>query len=211
LKDLFGKALLDYQNGDYTEDLITSTSISDEDVLPLPYLFRSFEDMPKLEQKALQLSKGYVLDVGCGSGSHSLYLQNKGYGEYRCRPSPASRKDTRQNYRSNPCDDRMHPKHEHPMRLAQQIYHQRVEQVIVISPQREQSPRRLGHLGEIERPDFISPQVSASAKNSQYQSNDDNRSARDKKPTMICRQCSGGRRGRRRRTESCRRRLFSGG
>jgi methylase of polypeptide subunit release factors len=78
LKDLFGKALLDYQNGDYTEDLITSTSISDEDVLLLPYLFRSFEDMPKLEQKALQLSKGYVLDVGCGSGSHSLYLQNKG-------------------------------------------------------------------------------------------------------------------------------------
>jgi methylase of polypeptide subunit release factors len=78
MKDLFGKALLDYQNGDYTEDLITSTSISDEDVLPLPYLFRGFEDMPKLEQKALQLSKGKVLDVGCGSGSHSLYLQNKG-------------------------------------------------------------------------------------------------------------------------------------
>ena len=78
MKDLFGKALLDYQNGNYTEDLITSTSISDEDELPLPYLFRSFEEMPKLEQKALQLAKGKVLDVGCGSGSHSLYLHNKG-------------------------------------------------------------------------------------------------------------------------------------
>ena len=78
MKDLFGKAMLDYQNGNYTEDLITATSISDEDVLPLPYLFRNFEEMPKLEQKALQLSKGIVLDVGCGSGSHSLYLQNKG-------------------------------------------------------------------------------------------------------------------------------------
>lgn len=74
-KDLFGKALLDYQNGNYTEDLITSTNISDEDELPLPYLFRSFKDMPKLEQKALQLAKGTVLDVGCGAGSHSLYLQ----------------------------------------------------------------------------------------------------------------------------------------
>ena len=78
MKDLFGKALLDYQNGNYTEDLITSTSISDEDELPLSYLFRSFEEMPKLEQKALQLAKGKVLDVGCGSGSHSLYLQSKG-------------------------------------------------------------------------------------------------------------------------------------
>jgi len=78
MKDLFGKALLDYQNGDYTEDLITSTNISEEDELPLPYLFRDFNEMPPLEQKALQLVKGTVLDVGCGSGSHSLYLQNKG-------------------------------------------------------------------------------------------------------------------------------------
>ncbi|WP_282136637.1 class I SAM-dependent methyltransferase [Seonamhaeicola maritimus] len=78
MKDIFGKALLDYQNGNYTEDIITSTSISDEDILPLPYLFRSFSEMPKLEQKALQLAKGYVLDVGCGTGSHSLYLEKKG-------------------------------------------------------------------------------------------------------------------------------------
>lgn len=78
MKDLFGKALLDYHNGNYTEDIITSTSISSEDVLPLPYLFRSFKDMPELEQEALELANGYVLDVGCGAGSHSLYLQEKG-------------------------------------------------------------------------------------------------------------------------------------
>jgi SAM-dependent methyltransferase len=79
LKDLFGNALLDYQNGKYTKDIITSTNISDEDDLPLPYLFRGFKDMPKLEQKALKLAKGTVLDVGCGAGSHSLYLQKKGF------------------------------------------------------------------------------------------------------------------------------------
>ena len=78
MKDLFGNALLDYQNGNYTEDLVTSTSISDEDTLPLPYLFRDFKDMPSLEQKALKLAKGFVLDVGCGAGSHSLFLQEKG-------------------------------------------------------------------------------------------------------------------------------------
>lgn len=79
MKDLFGKALLDFQNGNYSEDIKTSTNISDEDVLPLPYLFRDYKDMPKLEQKALKLSKGSVLDVGCGSGSHSLYLQKMGF------------------------------------------------------------------------------------------------------------------------------------
>jgi methylase of polypeptide subunit release factors len=78
MKDLFGQALLDYQNGHYTEDIITSTSISDDDILPLPYLFRSFKDMPKLEQRALKLAKGHILDVGCGAGSHSLSLQDKG-------------------------------------------------------------------------------------------------------------------------------------
>lgn len=79
LKDIFGKALLDYQSGNYTEDLITSTNISEEDELPIPYLFRTFKDMPKLEQKALQLAKGTILDAGCGAGSHSLYLQEKGF------------------------------------------------------------------------------------------------------------------------------------
>ncbi|NJX14680.1 class I SAM-dependent methyltransferase [Tamlana crocina] len=79
MKDLFGKALLDYHNGNYTEDIITSTSISDDDELPLPYLFRSYSEMPHLEQKALKLCKGKVLDVGCGTGSHSLHLQVKGF------------------------------------------------------------------------------------------------------------------------------------
>lgn len=79
MKDIFGSALLDYQNGNYTEDIITSTSISDEDVLPLDYLFRAYSEMPKLEQRALKLVKGSILDVGAGAGSHSLYLQKKGF------------------------------------------------------------------------------------------------------------------------------------
>ena len=78
MKDLFGKAILDYQTGNNPEDLITETTISEADEMSVAYLFRSFEEMPKLEQKALELSTGKILDVGCGAGSHSLYLQNKG-------------------------------------------------------------------------------------------------------------------------------------
>ncbi|MFH4965136.1 methyltransferase domain-containing protein [Gaetbulibacter sp. M235] len=79
MKDLFGQALLDYQNNQFSEDIITSTNISDDDILPISYLFRNFKDMPKLEQKALKLAKGMILDVGCGAGSHSLCLQEKGF------------------------------------------------------------------------------------------------------------------------------------
>lgn len=76
MKDLFGKAILDYQTGNAPENLLTETSISEEDEMSVAYLFRTYAGMPKIEQKALQLAKGRVLDVGCGAGSHSLYLQN---------------------------------------------------------------------------------------------------------------------------------------
>ncbi|MEZ4875058.1 MAG: class I SAM-dependent methyltransferase [Flavobacteriaceae bacterium] len=78
MKDILGQALLDYFHGNYTEDLLTETNISEEDELPLPYLFRNYDEMPPLEQKALQLAKGNVLDVGSGAGNHALWLQNKG-------------------------------------------------------------------------------------------------------------------------------------
>ena len=79
MKDLFGKAILDFQTNTSPEDIITETNISEADEMDVAYLFRSFDDMPKLEQKALQLAEGKILDVGCGAGSHSLYLQEKGF------------------------------------------------------------------------------------------------------------------------------------
>lgn len=79
MKDLFGKAIFDYQTNNNPQPIITETSISDTDEMDVSYLFRNFKAMPKLEQKALQLAKGKILDVGCGAGSHALYLQNKGY------------------------------------------------------------------------------------------------------------------------------------
>ena len=79
MKDLFGKAILDFQTNNSPENLVTETNISEADEMRVDYLFRSFNEMPKLEKKALQLCKGKVLDVGCGAGSHSLYLQEKGF------------------------------------------------------------------------------------------------------------------------------------
>lgn len=88
MKDLFGKAILDYQTGNNPQDLITETSISEADEMSVAYLFRGFDEMPKLEQKALELSFGKILDVGCGAGSHSLYLQDKGFDVWSIDVSP---------------------------------------------------------------------------------------------------------------------------
>ena len=79
MKDLFGQAILDFQTNNSPEDLITETNISEADEMSVDYLFRGYNDMPKLEKKALQLAKGKILDVGCGAGSHSLYLLEKGF------------------------------------------------------------------------------------------------------------------------------------
>lgn len=90
MKDLFGKAILDYQTGNNPQDLITETSISEADEMSVAYLFRDFDEMPKIEQKALELSKGKILDVGCGAGSHSLYLQQKGFDVVSIDISPSA-------------------------------------------------------------------------------------------------------------------------
>lgn len=77
--DILGKALLDYINGRYSEDITTFSSLDEEDTIPIPYLFRTYGEMPAIEQNALNLCKGNILDIGCGAGSHSLYLQEKGF------------------------------------------------------------------------------------------------------------------------------------
>lgn len=90
MTDVMGMALLDYYNGNYSEDIITETNISEEDEMPLPYLFRTFQEMPEVEQMALLTARGEVLDVGCGAGIHSLYLQEKGFSVKGIDTSPGA-------------------------------------------------------------------------------------------------------------------------
>ena len=79
-KDAIGKAMLDYHNGVRRERLIVKSSISEDDEIPIDYLFRTEMSLPKLEKKALQLCSGRVLDVGAATGVHSLILKEKGFG-----------------------------------------------------------------------------------------------------------------------------------
>lgn len=77
-KDPMGAAIADYYRQGKAARLRVFSSQFEEDELPVRQLFRRLPQMPVLEQKALQLAEGYILDVGAGSGCHSLELQQMG-------------------------------------------------------------------------------------------------------------------------------------
>ncbi len=76
--DPMGTAMRDYlQTGEATE-IIVESNLAEDDTIPVPYLFRTWEEMPELEQLALETCYGHVLDVGAGAGCHALVLQQRG-------------------------------------------------------------------------------------------------------------------------------------
>lgn len=77
--DLFGSAFEHYfDSGDDTPIEVCINGEA-QDPMPPSYFFRSFDQMPKLEQTALKRCRGRVLDVGAAAGCHSLWLQEKGF------------------------------------------------------------------------------------------------------------------------------------
>ena len=89
-KDPMGAAILDFQKQGKAVRLRVLSSMFEEDEMPVTHLFRSIQEMPVLEQKALQLAKGRVLDIGAGSGCHTLELQKKGLAVKAIDISPLS-------------------------------------------------------------------------------------------------------------------------
>lgn len=77
-KDALGKAILYFESTGIDKDIIVKSDLCDDDVIPSSYLFREYEEMPKIEQIALKNCIGKVLEVGAGAGMHSLWLQQEG-------------------------------------------------------------------------------------------------------------------------------------
>lgn len=78
-KDIFGQALIDYSTETMPIPLYLHSNYGDIDEMPIDVFFREEDDLTELEDIALALCDGKVLDVGAGAGTHTLYLQNHGF------------------------------------------------------------------------------------------------------------------------------------
>ena len=89
-KDPMGAAIADYFKRHKADRLRVFSSQFDEDEIPVEELFRTEKQMPLLERTALQMATGKILDVGAGSGCHSLTLQEAGKEVHAIDISPLS-------------------------------------------------------------------------------------------------------------------------
>jgi SAM-dependent methyltransferase len=73
-----GRALLDFYNGDAAAQVVTHADDGETEVVPIRVFFRGPSEFSALEEAALDLCRGRVLDAGAGAGCHSLALQEQG-------------------------------------------------------------------------------------------------------------------------------------
>lgn len=78
MNDPMGAAIHDFYVNGKADTLVVRSSMFDDDEIPVKDLFRGFEQMPTLERAALNMAQGRVLDVGAGSGCHSVALKAMG-------------------------------------------------------------------------------------------------------------------------------------
>lgn len=109
-KDPMGSAIADYFNKGRAAKLRVFSSQFEEDEIPTEQLFRTFDKMPTLEQEALRLASGKILDCGAGSGCHALALQDMGKNVEAIDISPLSvevmqKRGVRQAYQINLFDE----------------------------------------------------------------------------------------------------------
>jgi SAM-dependent methyltransferase len=87
-QDAQGRAMYDYLKGKAACEVVErDDGYVDATNAPAVY-FSQYQDWPTHVKKAMRHARGRVLDIGCGAGRHSLYLQKKGLDVLGIDPSP---------------------------------------------------------------------------------------------------------------------------
>lgn len=71
----FIEAVKDFFDGIGSEELAIETSYGTIETMPLEVFFRQENELTELENRALEICNGHILDVGAGIGAISLLLQ----------------------------------------------------------------------------------------------------------------------------------------
>lgn len=77
-KDPLGKAVVDYFKSNKEAKINVYSELAGKEQMHVSHLFRGLDEMPELEKIALTKAKGTVLDIGAGTGCHSILLQKMG-------------------------------------------------------------------------------------------------------------------------------------
>jgi cyclopropane fatty-acyl-phospholipid synthase-like methyltransferase len=88
MSDIYGKSLKDYYQNNFQPPLLLNNSYGDPEEMPIEVFFREEEDLSTLEHLALIECHGKVLDIGAGTGVHSLILQSRGFDVVGLENSP---------------------------------------------------------------------------------------------------------------------------
>jgi SAM-dependent methyltransferase len=75
----FGLSLLSYYEGAHEAVLMVRRDDGFESAVPVKHFFRSEVDFGAIERSAIEQCYGHVLDVGSGTGVHSIILESKGF------------------------------------------------------------------------------------------------------------------------------------
>ena len=76
--DIHGRAIFDHYEGKTKGPLMIDNTYGTPEEMPLEVFFRKEDEFSPLEQYAVGLCTGHVLDAGAGAGAISLHLQNLG-------------------------------------------------------------------------------------------------------------------------------------
>ncbi|UCF77736.1 MAG: class I SAM-dependent methyltransferase [Candidatus Eiseniibacteriota bacterium] len=77
-QDAVGREFLDFHRGKPSYEIVERDDGYVEPTPGVKSYFSEYRNWPPDERAAIGYARGHVLDIGCGAGRHSLYLQKRG-------------------------------------------------------------------------------------------------------------------------------------